>query len=165
MKNVVRFSVLAAFTVLVAALLVGGASANNQALPFRGTWSGELTIVNTNCSDHGWSIVEHGTGYLEHMGKTAWYDAYCMDTNNWTAISRLAKATAANGDEMDLQVSLQLYWNPNYSGGIWTETETCIGGTGKFAAAQCNTQSHGTFTLTSQTTALWDGTTMGTLSY
>lgn len=140
----------------------GGATAKSPMKPWRGTWSGDFTIVG-KCEDEKLSIVESGTGYMEHMGKTAWSNKYCMDQATWTA-SGNAVETAANGDEIHLRTSLQVIWT-SPSGGDWVETETVVGGTGRFAAATGVSHSSGTFTFTSPTMAVWDGTTTGTLSY
>jgi hypothetical protein len=100
-----------------------------------------------------------GVGYMEHMGKTAWSNKYCMDQATWTA-SGNAVETAANGDEIRVQTSLQIIWT-SPSGGNWIETETVVGGTGTFAAATGLSHSSGMFAFTSPTMAVWEGTNDG----
>lgn len=162
MKSSVRFRVLAAFTVLSAVVLVGGATAKNPMVPWNGTWTGDAKIGG-NCENGGLSFMESGTGYMEHMGKTTWSNQYCMDPVTWTG-SGTAVETAANGDKIFVQTMPHFTWT-SPTAGNWVETETVTGGTGRFAGATGSSHSKGTFTLTSQTTAIWEGTTIGMLSY
>lgn len=163
MRRVVKFTVLVV-AALVAALSVGagGSAANGPVKSWNGTWSGDATIVG-NCESGALLFVESGTGEMEHMGKTVWSNKYCMDPVTWTG-SGNAVETAANGDKIYVQTSVQFTWTGS-GGGNWVETETVVSGTGRFAAANGSSHSKGTFTLTSPTTAVWEGTTTGMLSY
>lgn len=127
-----------------------------------GRWTGDATIIG-NCENGGLSFVESGTGHIEHMGKTTWSNQYCMDPLTWTG-SGTATETAANGDKIFVQTTPHFIWT-SPTGGTWIEEETVTGGTGRFAGATGSSHSKGTFTLTSPTTATWEGTTIGTLWY
>ena len=163
MRRLVRFTVVVAALLVAAFLVAAGAAAKSPMKPWRGTWSGDLTIVG-NCEDGALLIVENGTGYMEHMGKTGWYNQYCLDPVTWTATSEKAIETAANGDEIHVRTSLQVIWT-SASNGNWIETETVISGTGRFATAKGVSHTGGTFSFTTPTTAVWEGTTTGMLSY
>jgi hypothetical protein len=144
-------------------LVAAGAAENGAMRPWRGTWSGELTIIG-NCEGSALLIVENGIGYMEHMGRTGWYNKYCLDPVTWTATSENAVETAANGDEIHVRTSLQVIWTSATSGN-WIETETVISGTGRFSAAKGVSHTGGTFSFTTPTKAVWEGTTTGMLSY
>lgn len=128
------------------------------------TWVGKATIVG-NCEDGTLSFVENGTGLLEQAGMSKWSDKYCMDPTTWTAQGRKAVITAENGGKIFMKIELLFIWNANKTGGNWVEHETIIGGTGSYASAIGGSHSKGTFTLTSQTTAEWEGITTGLISY
>lgn len=155
----------------VAALLVltigtGGVAASNPTKSWKSwnsTWVGDATIVG-QCKDGTLSFVETAVGLTEQMGKSAWSDKYCMDPTTWTASGRNAVITAENGDKIFLKITLLFTWT-SQTAGNWVETETVIGGTGAYASATGGSHSRGTFTLTSQTTAEWEGVTTGLLGY
>lgn len=155
----------------VAALLVltvgaGGAAANNPTKPwksFNGTWVGNGTIIG-NCEDGKLSFVETGVGFVEQAGMSKWSDKYCMDPTTWTASGRKVVITAENGDKIFMKVEILFVFTSETTGN-WIQHETIIGGTGKFAEATGGSHSRGTFTLTSPTTAEWEGTHTGLISY
>jgi len=158
MNNSLRFTVL---VLLVGALLVtanGGPKSHMK--PWNGVWTGDATIVSS-CENNGLSFVETGTGYMEQMGKTTWSNHYCMDPVTWTG-SGTATETAANGDKIFVKTTPHFTWT-SPTAGNWVETEVVTGGTSRFAGAAGSSHSKGTFTLTSQTTAVWEGTTIGML--
>jgi len=130
---------------------------------WNGTWVGNATIVG-KCEDGTQKFVETGIGLFEQMGKTAWSDTYCMDPTTWTASSQNAAIAAENGDKVFLKITLLFTWT-SQTAGNWTEAETIIRGTGRYAAATGDSHSRGTFTLTSPTVAEWEGTTTGLISY
>lgn len=156
---------------LIAALLVlpvgaSSAAANNSTKSWKSwnaTWVGDATIVGY-CKNGTLSYVETGVGLMEQMGKSTWSNNYCMDPTTWTASGRNTVITAENGDKIFLKITVLFTWT-SQTGGNWVETETVIGGTGAFAAATGGSHSRGTFTLTSQNTAEWEGTTTGMLGY
>jgi hypothetical protein len=161
MKNVLRSTAFVASIMLLAVLLVAaGSPAKSRMRPWNGVWNGDATIVG-KCDNNGLSFVENGTGYMEQMGKTKWSNEYCMDPETWTG-SGTATETAANGDKIFVQTTPQFTWTSPTSG-TWVETEVVTGGAGRFAGATGSSHSKGTFTLTSQTTADWGGTTTGML--
>jgi hypothetical protein len=162
MKHLVRLTIWVAALLVAAFLVATGAAANAPMRSWNGTWNGDATIVGT-CESGALLFVESGTGNMEHMGQTAWSNKYCMDPVTWTG-SGNASMTAANGDKIHVQTSLQFTWT-SAGGGDWVEAETVVSGTGRFAAATGSSHSKGTFTLTSPTTAVWEGTTTGMLSY
>ena len=164
MRHFIAFALVVA-TALAAALSAGagGATAQSPTKSWTGTWNGNLTIIGT-CESGALLIVESATGQMQHTGKTAWSDTYCMDPLTWTASGTAGVYTAANGDEIHVQMSLQVMWT-SPDGGTWSDTETIISGTGRFATASGSNHTEGTFTFTSPTTEFWDGTTTGTLSY
>ncbi len=154
----------------IAALLVflgtAGAVAHSQTKSWKSwnsTWVGDARIIG-HCEDGTVSFVETGVGLTEQMGKSAWSDKYCMNPTTWTASGRKAVITAENGDKVFLKITLLFIW-ASPAAGDWVETETVIGGTGRYAAATGGSHSKGTFTLTSPTTAEWEGTTTGLISY
>lgn len=130
--------------------------------PWNGTWSG-VTTVNGNCANGGLLGVDSGTGQAEHMGSSTHLSTYCLDPVTLTG-SGIGVETAANGDELYFRLTLQIIMT-SASGGIWMEAETVIGGTGRFAGATGSSTSSGTFTFTSPTTTVWEGTHTGTLTY
>lgn len=129
---------------------------------FNATWSGDTAIVGS-CENGFLLMLDVGPGYSTHMGKSTWSSTYCTDPVTWNG-SGIGVATGADGDEIRFQITLHFIWNSS-SGGNWTEEETAIGGTGRFAGATGSSTSSGTFTMTSATTAVWEGTTTGTYSY
>jgi hypothetical protein len=131
--------------------------------PWNGTWIGSATIVG-KCEDGTQKFVETGVGLVEQMGKTTWSDTYCMDPTTWIASGKDAVITAENGDKVFLKITLLFTWTSQTSGN-WTEAETIIGGTGRYAAATGDSHSRGNFTLTSPTSAQWEGVTTGLISY
>lgn len=130
---------------------------------WNGTWIGNATIVG-KCEDGTQKFVESGTGLFEQMGKTVWSDTYCMDPTTWTASGKNAAITAENGDKIFLKITLLFTWT-SQTAGNWTEAETIIGGTGRYAAAIGDSHSRGTLALTSPTVAEWEGVTTGLISY
>jgi hypothetical protein len=130
--------------------------------PWNGTWSG-VTTINGNCANGGLLGVDSGTGQAEHMGSSTHLSAYCLDPVTLTG-SGIGVETAANGDELYFRLTLRITVT-SAGGGIWMEAETVIGGTGRFAGATGRSTSSGTFTFTSPTTTVWEGTHMGTLTY
>jgi len=161
MKNPLRLAALFASIVLLAVLLVAaGGPAKSPMKPWNGVWTGDATIVGA-CENNGLSFVESGAGYMEQMGKTTWSNQYCMDPVTWTG-SGNATETAANGDKIFVKTTPHFTWT-SPTAGTWVETEVVTGGTGRFSEATGSSHSKGTFTLTSQTTATWEGTTIGLL--
>lgn len=131
--------------------------------PWTGTWSGNGAVVGT-CNDGAFLLmVDSGTGEADHMGSSSHLTAYCMDPVTWTGAGGGVE-TAANGDELHFQLTLQIIWT-SASDGIWREVETVTGGTGRFVGATGSSTSSGTFTLTSPTTTVWEGTHAGSLTY
>jgi hypothetical protein len=128
------------------------------------TWVGNATIIG-NCDNGALSFVESGVGFLEEAGMSKWSDKYCMDPTTWTARGRKALITAENGDKIFMKIELLFIWNATKTGGNWVEHETIIGGTGSYASAIGGSHSKGTFTLTDQTHAEWEGTGVGLISY
>jgi hypothetical protein len=160
MKNTLRFSLLVASVMLLAVLVAAAGPAKGKVKPWSGVWTGDATIVG-NCENNGLSFVESGSGYIEQMGKTAWSNQYCMDPVTWAG-SGTATETAANGDKIFVKTTPQFTWT-SPTAGTWVETETVTGGTGRFSGATGGSHSKGTFTLTSPTTAVWAGVTIGLL--
>lgn len=152
---------------MVAAALVAGAGDGNSdqrvTRSYNATWTSGDTAIIGYCEDGALLMVDRGTGYSEHFGKATWSSTYCMDPVTWHG-SGIGVATAANGDEARFQIRLHFIWTTP-SGGNWTEDDAAMGGTGRFAGATGSGTSRGTFTMTSATTAVWDGTSTGTLTY
>lgn len=130
--------------------------------PWNGTWSGVTTII-ASCENGGLLGVDSGTGQAEHMGSSTHLSTYCLDPVTLTG-SGIGVETAANGDELYFRLTLQITVT-SASGGIWMEAETVMGGTGRFSGATGSSTSSGTFTFTSPTTTVWEGTHTGTLTY
>jgi hypothetical protein len=152
------------FVAALLVLVVGAvnATANSPMKSWNGTWIGDATIVG-NCKNGTLLFVESGTGLVEHMGKTTWSSKYCMDPVTWTGSGNTVER-AENGDEIHVKTSVVFTWT-SASTGNWVSKETIVSGTGRFAAASGGSHSSGTFTLTSSTTAEWEGTTNGLISY
>ena len=158
-------------SLFVAAWFVSTIGANSAAADkptkswksWNATWIGSATIVG-KCENGGQSFVESGVGFVEQMGRSKWSDKYCMDPTTWTASGKNAVVTAENGDRVFLKITLLFTWTSKTSGN-WVEHETVIGGTGSYAAASGGSHSRGTFILASPTTAEWEGTGTGLISY
>jgi hypothetical protein len=140
-----------------------GNSGQRVTRSYDATWtSGDTTIIG-NCENGALLMVDSGTGYCEHLGKATWSSTYCTDPVTWLG-SGIGVATAANGDEIRYRITLRFIWT-SPSGGNWFETDTAMGGTGRFVGATGSGTSSGTFSMTSATTAVWDGTSTGTFTY
>lgn len=160
------YLVLSAGCLLLSCLLGYSAAADSGTKSWKSwnaTWIGDATIVGT-CENGGQLFVESGVGLVEQMGKSKWSDKYCMNPTTWTASGQDAIVTAENGDKVFLKITLLFTWTSKTAGN-WVESETIIGGTGKFAAASGGSHSSGTFTLTTPTTAEWAGTGTGMIAY
>ncbi len=158
---------LVSVAIFITCLLAVSSVASAQAQTMRNwssTWVGRATIVG-NCQDGTLSFVESGAGFSEQTGMSQWSDKYCMNPTTWTATGRSAVITTENGDKIFMKIELLFIWNAARSGGKWIEHETIFGGTGKFAVATGSSHSSGTFMLTSQTTAEWDGVSIGLITY
>jgi hypothetical protein len=145
-------------SLLVAALVAGASDASSgqaQPRPWRGTWSGAGTVVGS-CGNGTLLVEDNGTGYAEHMGNSTHLSTYCLDPVTLNG-SGIGVETAANGDELHFDLTIQIILT-SASDGIWQEAETVTGGTGRFVAATGSSTSSGTFTLTSPTTTVWEGT-------
>lgn len=157
-----RWLVKATVVVALVAATDYGYSEQRVTRPWSGTWSGDTTFVGT-CGNGALLGIDSGTGYAEHMGNSTHVSTYCLDPVTWNG-SGTGVETAANGDELYFQLTLQIIWT-SASDGIWREAETMTGGTGRFVGATGSSTSSGTFTLTSPTTTVWEGTHTGTLTY
>jgi hypothetical protein len=153
--------------VLVAALVAGADSGySDQCVTrtYNATWTSGDTAILRNCENGALLLfLDSGAGYCEHLGNTTWSSTYCVDPVTWNG-SGIGVATAANGDEVRYHIAIHFTWT-SPSGGTWTEADTVLGGTGRFVAATGSGTSEGTFTMTSATTAVWEGTSTGTLCY
>ena len=153
--------------VLVAALVAGadsGHSSQRVTRTYNATWPSGNTTILGSCENPALLLfVDSGTGHCEHLGNTTWSSTYCVDPVTWNG-SGIGVTTAANGDEVRFQIALRFIWS-SPSGGTWSEADTALGGTGRFVGATGSGTSNGTFTMTSATTAVWEGTSTGTFSY
>ncbi len=153
-------------TVLMAALAAGadyGYAAQCVTRQYKATWRGDTAIVGS-CEDDAFLLmVDSGGGESEHLGKSRWSSTYCVDPVTWNG-SGIGVATAANGDEIRFLIAIHFTWT-SPSTGSWFETDTAMGGTGRFVAVTGSGTSSGPLTMTSATTAIWEGTSTGTLCY
>lgn len=155
----------ATFFVVVCAGSDMNAYSNSSALvarPSKGTWSGTTYIVGLCTSPAGFlRFVGIGKGVSTLTGASDWYSTGCVNPVTGEGEEGDAVITAANGDALYLKAIIDF----DFLNGTWLQSETITGGTGRFADATGESASSGTVTFTGETTAVWEGTNLGYISF
>ena len=128
--------------------------------PLKAMWTGTL-YISPNCADPGFQVpfpfsppvfqvINVGKGVSTGSGESDWLSVICtyftsadlstMAGSGWGLV------TAANGDTIHAQVELTV--DRSTDPPRWTETETFVGGTGRFEGATGRSDSGGTWTVT-----------------
>jgi len=155
--------------------------------PFNAMWTGTV-YVSERCADPNFTspiqgpifqTINVGKGVSTLSGKSDWFSVVCFYFTSGTAMagSGWGIVTAANGDMLHVRIqnTVDLSKDPPE----WAETETTVGGTGRFEGATGIGESGGTWTLGTdpfpygsgilpgllQSPQGWEGTTEGELTF
>jgi hypothetical protein len=173
MKKVIAIAAVA--TLWSGLVSVGICEAGPKEMPSKGTWSGVIYSAGL-CPDGRPLLVNVASGFGTHTGASTYVSVSCLNYPSPTS-EGWAIVTAANGDKLYLRIAAE----SDSSSGTWTETETTLGGTGRFEGASGLTISSGTFLPPEgkdlfpwdteeipplwEEPTFWEGTGVGTLIY
>jgi hypothetical protein len=149
----------------------------------RGMWTGTIYIVGP-CTDsafppEAFQSINVGKGVITHAGKSNFISSDCSYFTSETSVegSGWMILTAENGDTIHFSITSTL--DLSVTPPRWTETETVVGGTGRFEGATGESSSEGIWTFGTnpfpfgesippqllQAPQGWVGTTEGWIKY
>lgn len=124
------------------------AAAGPQSIPTTAKWTGTLYDVGI-CTlvppGNHILTVNIGEGVSSVMGRAHFVFVYCIDPATLTGTG-WGVVTTANGDTLHISIPDVTVTFPESAPPEWSETETIVGGTGRFENAIGSSFSHGTWT-------------------
>ena len=115
-----------------------------QSKPFVAKWTGTLYDAGF-CDANNVLTVNVGRGVSSLIGPSSFVFMYCIPLDLASPGAGWGVITAATGDTLHVRIS-DLTVDITQIPPAWSEHETLIGGTGKFANADGETDSQGTWT-------------------